>query len=258
MRSTGENARRHDREKRRRACRRRFFFPFFLYAPFGPRLWPNLHRRPQRDEVPDFLDLAVRQGDAPAGPIEEVLHIAHPQLLLAQAMDRDVTAGRYAERIGPLQIVKARVRQMESPVENTVADLVVNEIEPLGRPIVALHGFWTDGVAAQGDPVYPHFLMLPDERHRPLRFLDNDAVHRFVYRSIPVRGRRERDKAEQKPRSEHERDEDSHQKSAGAHVQPRSMEGSRCFDWLLVLTAGSTSVVANCDSGILAYFDGIS
>ena len=60
-----------------------------------------------------FFDLAVCQGDAAVGPIEEVLDIPHPQRpsLMPWIMMR---LPGDAERIGQRQVVEIRVRKMRA------------------------------------------------------------------------------------------------------------------------------------------------
>ena len=56
-----------------------------------------LHGRPGGNESPDLLDLAVCQGDAAVGPVEEVLDIAHPEFILFHPVDHDAVARRHPQ-----------------------------------------------------------------------------------------------------------------------------------------------------------------
>ena len=121
-------------------CRHRLFssscrFPNFLPSSLLTSCFsrPDLHGRPRGNEYPDLLDLAVCQGDAAVGPVEEVLDVAHPEFILFHAVDHDAPARRHPQGSGPFDIVGVRVREVQGPVVGAVVDLVIDVIEPFGR-----------------------------------------------------------------------------------------------------------------------------
>ncbi|KAB2841111.1 hypothetical protein F9K50_04590, partial [bacterium] len=76
------------------------------------RLGEDLDRRAVGHQVPDLLDLFVRNGDAAVGPIDEAVRRPEIRSAVGQAVDHDRAAGRDAAGLGRRGVAAVGVRDM--------------------------------------------------------------------------------------------------------------------------------------------------
>ena len=75
----------------------------------------NFDRGAGRDEVPDFVDFRVGNGDAAEGPVIEAVRGTEPALPVGKTVDHDGSAGRDAEFCGTLVVFGIGIRNVEEP-----------------------------------------------------------------------------------------------------------------------------------------------
>src|SRR5262245_49457413 len=100
-------------------------------------IWPVSRRRPSRlnddrglvgHDAPDFLDLAVGDGDAAIGPVHERVDAAEPAEAVAQAMDHDEPA-RIDTALLRVRLVDGRgIGNMQRKVKRAVGIAIVEHV----------------------------------------------------------------------------------------------------------------------------------
>src|SRR5271169_3402853 len=136
----------------------------------------DLNRRPVRHRLPDFIDLFVRDRDAPVRPILETVGLSHPAVALRQAMYEHISpwGDSLLARLSP--VVSVGIRDVDRLVKLAMRVSRIENVKPFGGRVITLPRLRPEGISTQGNPIRPDYFPLAEELQRALFLEDHNAV----------------------------------------------------------------------------------
>lgn len=128
------------------------------------------------DEVPDFVDFRVGDGDAAEGPVVEAVGCADGSFAVGEGVDHDVSAGGDAEYCGAGLVLRVGVGDVQGFVVVALGVAGVDDVVALGGEAVALALLGGEAALAEGDLVGTDDFAAGEELEGVVVFEDEDGV----------------------------------------------------------------------------------
>ena len=128
------------------------------------------------DEVPDFVDFRVGDGDAAEGPVVEAVGCADGAFAVGQAVDHDSSAGGDAEFQGAGAVLGVGVGDVQGFVVVALGVAGVDGVVALGGEAVAFTLLGGQAALAEGDLVGADDRACGEELEGVVVFEDEDGV----------------------------------------------------------------------------------
>ena len=136
----------------------------------------NLHRRAHGNEIPDFVHLVVRDGDAAQGPVVEAMRGAKCAHAVGKAVNHDGSTGSDARGCGSFAVGCIGIGDVQSLVVVAVLVAGVDGVVAFGRAGIALALLGSKSPTAQSNLIGANDLAAGDELEQMVLFENQDGI----------------------------------------------------------------------------------